>query len=43
VIYSFDTQPISVTQYGEPEHMVLTRAFLNAPDTLLRRLMQPEE
>ena len=42
LIYSFDTQPISVAQYGELEHVTLTRAFLNSPNAFLRRLMQAE-
>ena len=42
VIYSFDTQPISVTQYGELEHVTLTRAFLNSPNAFLHRLLPRE-
>jgi predicted ATPase len=44
-IYSFDTNPISVVQYDELEHVTLTRAFLNSPNAFLHRILQrePEE
>ncbi len=37
-IYSFDRLPIEPVAYGELDHVALTRAFLNDPETYLRRL-----
>jgi predicted ATPase len=37
-IYSFDQVPARVVPYGELEHVVLTREFLNAPERYLRAL-----
>jgi len=37
-IYSFDQVPPAVVPYGELEHVVLTREFLNAPERYLREL-----
>ena len=37
-IYSFDRTPAEVVPYGELEHVVLTREFLNAPERYLRAL-----
>lgn len=37
-IYSFDQVPASAVEYGELEHVVLTREFLNAPERYLRAL-----
>jgi predicted ATPase len=38
-IYSFDRAPASVVPYGELEHVVLTREFLNAPERYLRAVL----
>jgi predicted ATPase len=38
-IYSFDRIPAKQVAYGELEHVVLTRDFLNAPDRYLRALL----
>src|SRR5438552_1299925 len=37
-IYSFDRLPIEAVAYGDLDHVALTRAFLNDPETFLRRL-----
>ncbi|MEW6126648.1 MAG: AAA family ATPase [Acidobacteriota bacterium] len=37
-IYSFDHQPIKAVAYDDLEHVTLTRAFLNNPESFLRRL-----
>jgi predicted ATPase len=37
-IYSFDRTPASAVPYGELDHVVLTREFLNAPERYLRAL-----
>jgi predicted ATPase len=37
-IYSFDRAPAEVVPYGELEHVVLTRDFLNGPERYLRAL-----
>ena len=37
-IYSFDRAPASVVPYDELDHVVLTRAFLEAPERYLRAL-----
>jgi predicted ATPase len=37
-IYSFDRVPVAPVAYGDLDHVVLTRAFLNDPQTYLRRL-----
>jgi predicted ATPase len=37
-IYSFDAVPAAVMEYGELEHVRLTRDFLNAPERYLRAL-----
>ncbi len=37
-IYSFDVVPAVVVPYGELEHVVLTRDFLDAPERYLREL-----
>jgi len=37
-IYSFDRVPIEPVPYHELDHVTLTRAFLNDPETFLRRL-----
>ena len=39
-IYSFDQAPATVVPYGELDHVVLTREFLNAPERYLRALRQ---
>jgi predicted ATPase len=41
-IYSFDTLPVAAVEYGELEHVRLTRDFLNAPERYLRALREPE-
>ena len=41
-IYSFDRLPIAPVVYGDLDHVVLTRAFLNDPQTYLRRLRAGE-
>ena len=40
-IYSFDRVPVAAVEYGELEHVVLTRDFLNHPERYLRALRQP--
>ena len=37
-IYSFDRVPIEPVAYDDLDHVALTRAFLNDPETFLRRL-----
>src|SRR5690242_19439899 len=37
-LYSFDTVPVTEVAYGELDHVVLTRAFLNDPEQYLRHL-----
>src|SRR5204862_6225877 len=37
-IYSFDRLPIAPVAYADLDHVALTRAFLNDPETYLRRL-----
>jgi len=37
-ILSFDTYPVREVAYDDIEHVSLTRAFLNDPQTFLRRL-----
>ena len=37
-IYSFDSLPAASVEYGELEHVRLTRDFLNAPERYLREL-----
>ena len=37
-IYSFDRLPIAPVAYADLDHVALTRAFLNDPQTYLRRL-----
>lgn len=37
-IYSFDTLPLAQVDYGELEHVTLTRDFLNNPTEFLRHL-----
>jgi predicted ATPase len=37
-IYSFDSVPVSQVEYGELEHVRLTRDFLNEPERYLREL-----
>ncbi|MEO8622608.1 MAG: AAA family ATPase [bacterium] len=37
-IYSFDRAPAEAVEYGELEHVVLTRDFLNAPGRYLKAL-----
>lgn len=37
-IYSFDQVPATAVAYGELEHVILTRDFLNAPERFLREL-----
>jgi predicted ATPase len=39
-IFSFDRTPVEVVPYGELDHVVLTREFLNAPERYLRALRQ---
>jgi predicted ATPase len=41
-IYSFDSVPVSEVQYGELEHVRLTRDFLNAPERFLKALREAE-
>ncbi|MBK9709514.1 MAG: AAA family ATPase [Acidobacteria bacterium] len=38
VIYSFDEHPIKQVEYDDVEHVSLTRAFLNNPQSFLRHL-----
>ena len=40
-IYSFDRVPAAAVEYGELEHVVLTRDFLNHPERYLRALREP--
>ena len=40
-IYSFDRVPAGAVEYGELEHVVLTRDFLNHPERYLRALREP--
>lgn len=42
-IYSFDQTPVASVEYGELEHVNLTRAFLNAPERYLRHLVAPAD
>ncbi len=37
-IYNFDRVPIEAVAYADLDHVTLTRAFLNDPETFLRRL-----
>jgi predicted ATPase len=37
-IYSFDSTPIKAVTYDEIEHVTLTKAFLNNPESFLRHL-----
>ena len=37
-IYSFDNTPIKEVAYDDLEHVTLTRAFLNNPESFLRHL-----
>lgn len=37
-IFSFDSHPVREVNYDEVEHVSLTRAFLNNPDSFLRHL-----
>lgn len=41
-IYSFDRLPVAAVAYDELDHVVLTRAFLNAPERYLRHLMNDD-
>jgi len=38
VIYSFDNHPLKEVSYDDVEHVSLTRAFLNNPQSFLRHL-----
>ena len=38
VIYSFDRAPVTAVDYGDLDHVTLTRDFLNDPRAFLRRL-----
>jgi predicted ATPase len=38
VIFSFDKQPVSEVNYEDVEHVALTKAFLNNPQSFLRHL-----
>ena len=42
-IYSFDSVPVSQVEYGELDHVRLTRDFLNEPGRYLRELKIGEE
>jgi predicted ATPase len=42
-IYSFDSAPATAVPYGELEHVILTRNFLNAPERYLRALRDSSE
>jgi len=42
-IYSFDTAPVSQVEYGELDHVRLTRDFLNEPGRYLRELKIGDE
>jgi predicted ATPase len=42
-ILQFGTGPLTPVAYQETEHYVVTRAFLEHPDRMLRELMQGEE
>jgi predicted ATPase len=42
-IYSFDSAPATAVPYGELEHVILTRNFLNAPERYLRALGHSSE
>lgn len=42
-IYSFDGGTIQLREYGELEHVALTRDFLNAPERYLRHLRSSQE
>ena len=37
-IFNFDSSPIEEVAYADLEHVSLTKAFLNSPETFLRRL-----
>jgi predicted ATPase len=37
-ILNFDSDPIEEVAYADLEHVSLTKAFLNSPETFLRRL-----
>jgi predicted ATPase len=41
-ILQFDSGAIKPIAYQDTEHYVVTRAFLERPDKMLRQLMQPE-
>jgi predicted ATPase len=38
-ILSFDSVPVAEVPYADLEHVALTRAFLNAPELYLQRLL----
>ena len=40
LIYSFDRAPVEPVAFEELDHVVITRAFLNAPDRFLRHLSE---
>ena len=42
-IYSFDRVPAAAVEYGELEHVILTRDFLNHPERYLRALREPRK
>jgi predicted ATPase len=39
-IYSFDETPVARVAWDDLDHVALTRAFLNDPESFLRRLMR---